>query len=128
MGIRYAIEGDLMTDWEEGIKTFCNAPRESFFLGFILDVAGGQIDPEEVASNVIEEFRVVCTQILQGSRCFADDQTQLNLMVESHASWPNDRTAVRQKDRRGRLEEEERLRRTSGGEFSYVVSVAPSCK
>lgn len=111
-----------MADGQECVETFCDGPRQSLLLCFVLDIACGQVNAEKIACNVIENLCIGRLQILQPVRRLANDETELDFMMQTDSARPYDGSLVGQQNGRRRLEEEEGLRRTSRRQLGYVIT------
>lgn len=49
MRVRYSRFGDDVADWAEGVEALRYGPWESLLLCFVLDIAAGEVDRDEVA-------------------------------------------------------------------------------
>ena len=141
MRVRDARFGNLLGDREEGVEAFGDGPRETLLFGFVLHVARGHVNCEEVACTlpinthhsssivVIRERtpdsiqRALIVRRVQIPHRLAHDQPQLDFIVQVRAARPQHGALAGEQNRRRGFEEEEGLFGLGVVEFGDVVAV-----
>jgi hypothetical protein len=121
MRIRDLRHRDSGGDRTERVEALGDRPGQALALRFVLDVARREVDGSEVVRYQRPKVTAGGGEVAVGA-VGTDNEAELDFMVQGCAGGADDGTSVGDQDRGGRLEEEEGLRRTRGGELGYVVA------
>jgi hypothetical protein len=92
---------------QESVETFGNAPGQTLLLGFLLHIAAGHVDGQQVALDRGHPgLGVVLVDVAER---LADHDAELDFVVEVHAAGAEDGAFGGEQDGGGGLEEEEGL-------------------
>ena len=119
----------MIRDRQEGVEALADGPGEAFAFRFVLRVARGHVDGEEVGGHDVggrggvgEVF--VDVRVGFGVEGWgADDEAEFDFVVERDACGADDGAGGGGEDGGGGFEEEEGLGGAGGGEFGDVVAV-----
>ena len=128
MRIRDFLLRDIFRDGQESVEAFADTPRQTLFLGFVLGVARGHVDGEEVGGDDVRRGGLVGEVLVDVAFCFgvvrrfADHEAQLDFVVQVYALGGDLGAGGGEVVGGGGFEEEEGLGGAGGGEFGDVVA------
>jgi hypothetical protein len=92
---------------KKGIEALRDTPRQALLLGFILDIATGHVDREQVAFD--RRHPALGIILVDVAQSLSNHDSELDFVVEVHAARAEDWALVGEEDGGGGLEEEEGL-------------------